>query len=132
MKNIPTIILGIIIALLVVVVIALLIHCKVLEDRVEGTRVTYEAEIQELNTKKEELEEGIRTLIDQSSVTVIQGEKHEEARVEYVTKEIEKVIFTPTYSNICIDAVGLSGINTLITEDDSYTRAASEPTPTVR
>lgn len=128
-KEISTVVLSAIIALLIIVIVGLLIHAKGLNDTITNNALTRAAEIVKANEQKELLEEQIRTLIDNSNQVVIEGEQREKVRVEYVTKEIDKVIFTPTYSNICLDTVGLSAINTLITESDTYPGAASEPTP---
>lgn len=128
-KEISTVVMAAIIALLVIVIVGLLIHAKGLNDTIANNALTYAAEIVKANEQKEVLEEQIRTLIDNSNQVVIEGEQREKVRVEYVTKEIDKVIFTPTYSNICLDTWGLLNINRLITESDDYSGAASEPTP---
>lgn len=128
-KEISTVVLSAIIALLIIVIVGLLIHAKGLNDTITNNALTQAAEIVKANEQKEVLEEQIRTLIDNSNQVVIEGEQREKVRVEYVTKEIDKVIFTPTYSNICLDSVGLLNINRLITESDTYSGAASEPTP---
>lgn len=128
-KEISTVVMAAIIALLVIVIVGLLIHAKGLNDTIANNALTYAAEIVKANEQKEVLEEQIRTLIDNSNQVVIEGEQREKVRVEYVTKEIDKVIFTPTYSNICLDNWGLLNINRLITESDDYSGAASEPAP---
>lgn len=128
-KEISTVVMAAIITLLIIVIIGLLLHAKGLNDTISNNAMMRAAEIAKANEQKEVLEEQIRTLIDNSNQVVIEGEQREKVRVEYVTKEIDKVIFTPTYSNICLDAGGLLNINRLITESDDYSGAANEPTP---
>lgn len=85
--------------------------------------------VQETKTK---VETQVAEKIAEVSQTVIEGEQREKVRIEYVTKQVDKVIFTPTYSNVCIDSTGLRSINILINEDDSYAKysgATSEPEP---
>ena len=48
-----------------------------------------------------------------------QLKSEQRVKVETVTREVQKIIERPVYSNICIDSDGLRSINSLIPDDPS-------------
>lgn len=90
---------------------------KETEALIEVARVT-----NELNTKTVEVVEKVNTVYVETSVK-------EKPQIEYITKNVEKLVMLPSYSNVCFDATGLQYANALITRTYSSgdTTASSEP-----
>lgn len=114
LKETSSIIFGIIIAALILIVAILGFKCKDLSNTISNERISHQQALDKIKNEKETLEDQIRNIMDQTSEKIIVQDNEEKARVEYVTKEVEKVIFTPTYSNVCIDTRGVELINQLI------------------
>lgn len=114
LKETSSIIFGIIIAALILIVAILGFKCKDLSNTISNERISHQQALDKIKNEKETLEDQIRNIMDQTSEKIIVQDNEEKARVEYVTKEVEKVVFTPTYSNVCIDNRGIELINQLI------------------
>jgi Tfp pilus assembly protein PilO len=57
--------------------------------------------------------------INKVSADYEQLKSEQRVKVETVTREVQKIVERPVYSNICIDADGLRIINSLISDDSS-------------
>ncbi len=57
--------------------------------------------------------------INKVSADYEQLKSEQRVKVETVTREVQKIVERPVYSNICIDADGLRIINSLIPDDSS-------------
>ena len=57
--------------------------------------------------------------INKVSADYEQLKSEQRVKVETVTREVQKIIERPIYSNVCIDDDGLHIINSLITDDSS-------------
>ena len=114
LKETSSIIFGIIIAALILIVAILGFKCKDLSNTINNERILHQQALDKIKNEKETVEDQIRNIMDQTSEKIIVQDNEEKARVEYVTKEVEKVVFTPTYSNVCIDNRGIELINQLI------------------
>ena len=57
--------------------------------------------------------------VNKVSADYEQLKSEQRVKVETVTREVQKIIERPVYSNVCIDADGLRIINSLITDDSS-------------
>lgn len=57
--------------------------------------------------------------VNKVSADYEQLKSKQRVKVETVTREVQKIIDRPVYSNVCIDDDGLRVINSLITDDSS-------------
>ena len=74
-----------------------------------------------LNNKQVEVIEKVNTVYVEKKV-------QEKPKIEYITKEVEKLVMLPSYSNVCFDATGLQYTNSIITRTyGNSTTTSSEP-----
>ena len=74
----------------------------------------------ELNTKTVEVVEKVNTVYVEKKV-------QEKPQIEYITKEIEKLVMLPSYSGSCFDSSGLQYVNSLITREYNHPTTTSKP-----
>lgn len=57
--------------------------------------------------------------INKVSADYEQLKSKQRVKVEKVTREVQKIVTKPVYSNVCFDDTGVSAINSLITENSN-------------
>ena len=57
--------------------------------------------------------------VNQVSVDYEQLKSEQRTKVETITREVQKIVTKPIYSNVCFDDSGVSAINSLITNNSS-------------
>ena len=57
--------------------------------------------------------------VNKVSADYEQLKSEQRVKVETVTREVQKIVTKPIYSNVCFDDTGVSAINSLITNDSS-------------
>jgi hypothetical protein len=54
-------------------------------------------------------------IIEKINTVYVEKKVQEKPKIEYITKEVEKLVMLPSYSNVCFDATGLQYTNSIIT-----------------
>jgi uncharacterized protein YlxW (UPF0749 family) len=90
-----------------------------LATKLKNAESACSAKIQKLKDDQQKSLIEKQNKINKVSADYEQLKSEQRVKVETVTREVQKIVERPVYSNICIDADGLRIINSLISDDSS-------------
>lgn len=122
------------ITFLSIVIIGLLISLVKLEDDLqEAKQEVATAQQNEARAlidsikKTNELNKKIVEVVEVPNTVYVEKKIYEKPKIEYVTKEIERLVMLPSYSTLCFDVNGLRQVNSLITRTYNDPTITSKP-----
>lgn len=77
------------------------------------------AKLQKLKDDQQKALVDKQNKVNKVSADYEQLKSEQRVKVETVTREVQKIVTKPVYSNVCFDDTGVSAINSLVTDDSS-------------
>lgn len=116
-----------IIVVLFVTVIGLMIKLSTMEKKLFQAQLSEAASLTRALKATESLNNQAVQMVDVPSIVYQDRIVKEKPKIEYITKEVEKLVMLPSYSNTCFDASGVQLANSIINRTYDNPTTTSQP-----